>query len=271
MPARQLGSTLSHRVARINPFQGGPELQAWLDGSLIIATTWGDRVSRLAEHLGEPVSLETLLGKLCVGRDVLQDPGVHFKDSHGREFETYQRHFQETTRQELYSQYAPDIQRLELTLDAILGSFRVEDHRKARAEADKLQETIDATAKRGDTIIPLVMRREALRSGVVAPLQDIFTSILEVNAIHEGEFMSELAPVWVRAFSEALDDYCDKWRSHSSLEAKEAIVGRQFFDVMRRNLTFTRQEEDEYTRARWEEIQPVFITRHFENHPLLQR
>ena len=286
MAKNELSSYVSGGIARKNPLEGGPALEAWRNGTNIMASTWGDYVSRLAELLGE-ADVDILLSKLCIDRDELRDPSVHFDVKSGGEgeFVDYKERFRRASYKEITDCYAPEIARLQMTLDTILEGYRVPDQDEARKEAKLIQEEItqaselfrvvdDPTPEQQDAYDieqdERCMRRGALVSGTVIPLAEFVDAILQVNLIHSGDFQSELAHVWVRALSAALDRFFDEYGHAPNMPVSRIVVGREIFDNMRDNLGDIWPEQRAHYEQRWAEVEPVFITTRIQEHPLVK-
>lgn len=286
MPQRKLDSYVSGQIARTNPLEGGPAFEAWQSGRSVMASTWGDYASRLAEMLpdGEDKSLDTILSKLCIGHDELQDPSIHFGDDYGSEFSDYETHFRNATYKEATEYYAPEVKRLQMILDAILEGYEVDDQTAADERADKLEHEIEAahekfrnldnpTEEQEDNYtseeIRLCMQRDALRSGVVIPVKEFVDTMLEVNLIHDEDFKSELAHVWVRSLRLALLDFYDEYDCVSEMPVSSIVVGRDIFANMRSRLEHLQPEQEDHYNKRWEEVESVFITNHIKEHPLI--
>lgn len=286
MPRRNLGSFVSDKIARTNPLEGGPAFEAWQNSTNVMSSTWGDYVSRLAEQLpdGEEMHLNALLAKLCISRVELQDPSVHFGANSGYEFGEYETHFQKTTHREVADYYAPEVTRLQMTLDAILEGYKVSDQAAADKQADMLQDTIETASENFRLVTnpteeqeiyyaneqnARCMRRDALRSGVVMPLAEFVDTMLDVNLIHDGDFKSELAHVWVRSLSSALQDFQYEYGYASDMPVSHIVVGREMFSAMRGGLRHLWPEQEAHNKQRWQEVKSVFITRRIHEHPLI--
>lgn len=286
MPRRKLDSFVSNRIARTNPLEGGPAFEAWQNGTPIMASTWGDYASCLAEQLpdGCDTSLDTILRMLCIGRDELRDPTIHFGVDSEYEFSDYETHFRKITHQEASDYYAPEVARLQMTLDTILQGYRVNDQAEADKQADKLQDEIDLASEKFRKINSPTkeqeidydnkqnarcMQRDALRSGIVIPLAEFVDTMLQVNLIHDGDFKSELAHVWVRSLSSALQNFHHEYSYASEMPASSIVVGREMFTAMRNGLEHLWPEQEAHRKQRWQDIEPIFITNRIEKHPLV--
>lgn len=286
MPQRKLDSFVSGGIARTNPLEGGPAFEAWQNGTSVMASTWGDYASRLAELLpeGEDASLDAILGKLCIGRGELRDPAIHFGVGSGYEFSDYETHFREVTHKEVTDYYAPEVARLQMTLDAILEGYKVDDQAEADKQADKLQDEIDAASEKFRELADPTeeqeidydneqnarwMKRDALRSGVVIPLAEFVDTMLQVNLIHDGDFKSELAHVWVRSLSSALQEFHYEYSYAAEMPVSSIVVGREMFATMRDSLEHLWPEQEAHRKQRWQEVKSVFITNRIQEHPLI--
>ncbi|MCA9341517.1 hypothetical protein KC952_03215 [Candidatus Saccharibacteria bacterium] len=286
MPRRKLDSYVSGQIARTNPLEGGPAFEAWQNGSSVMASTWGDYASRLVEKLpdGEDISLETILTKFCIDLDKFQDPSIHFGDAYGSKFSEYKTHFRNVTYKEVTEYYAPEVKRLQMILDAILEGYEVDNQAVADKRADELQNEIDAayeefrkldnpTEEQEDNYtseqIRLCMQRDALRSGVAIPLAKFVDNMLQVSLIHDEDFKSELAHVWVRSLESAFSDFYDKYDYASEMHVSKIVVGRDIFANMRSRLKSLQPEQEDHYNKRWQEVEPVFITNHIKEHPLI--
>ena len=242
-----------------------------------MADTWGGYVSRLAELLDdESLSLDDLLSMLRIDRSDLQDPTVHFNDR--TEFEGYKLRF----RKEMADYYAPEIARMQKIFDDIIDGHKVPDQAAANEEADQMQDEIDC-AEPGPTqedyetycIEQAVrgMRRDALRSGAIMPITEFVATMLSVNLINDGDFKSELAPVWVRALNRALESFYTN-RTYedgnvSDVPADRIVVGQETFTYMRDSLEDIREEIDKCQYWPWKIVEPVFVTDHAQINALI--
>lgn len=284
MPRRRLDSYVSNRIARTNPLEGGPAFEAWQNGTNVMASTWGDYASRLAELLEDDIPLDGLLGKLCIGRLELQDPTVHFGTRLGWEFDDYMSHFQRVTHNEALDYYAPEIKRLQMTLDAILEGYKVPDVMAAREESGRIQDEIaeaeelfDDNSRTSDEEreahlfgqTERCMRRDALDSGVIIPIDEFVSTLLSVNLIQDGDFKSDLAQVWVRALKNAVESFLYDWDYAADIPAGRVVLGRDTFMEMRAGLGHIWREQEAHREQRWKEVEPVFITNYIQEHPLI--
>lgn len=286
MSQRTLDLFVSSKIARTNPLEGGPAFEAWQNGTRIMASTWGDYISRLAEQMpdDEVVNLDSLLAKLCIGREELHDRSVHFGINSGYEFSDYETNFRKVTYKEVTDYYASEVARLQMTLDAILEGYIVADQTEADLQAVKLQAKIVSASEKfraldsptekqeidyGNKQSARYMQRDALRSGVVIPLSEFVDTMLQVNLIHDGDFKSELAHVWIRSLSSALQDFHYEYSYASEMPVSSMVVGREMFAVMRKGLEHLWPEQEAHRRQRWEDVESVFITNHIQEHPLI--
>lgn len=282
---RKLDSFVSGKIARTNPLEGGPAFEAWQNGTSVMASTWGDYVSRLAELVPEDeVQLDDLLTKLCIGREELRDHTVHFGPGNSYEFGDYKYHFRSVTYKEAEDYYAPEVARLQMTLDAILEGYKVTNQASADKEADVVQDEISRADEAFDNIAAPTeeqqdehnieqnarcMRRDALQSGVVIPLAEFADTMLQVNLIHEGYFKSELAHLWVRALSSAIQNFYREYNYAPNMPVDRIVVGRELFADMRWTLADIGNEKEAHYKRRWQEVEPVFITNYIHEHPLV--
>lgn len=284
MPQRRLDSYVSYGIARTNPLEGGPAFEAWQNGTNVMASTWGDYTSRLAEQLEDDIPLEGLLGKLCIGRSELEDPTVHFGPRRDWEFDDYMGQFQRVTHKEALEYYTPEIKRLQMTLDAILEGYKVPDVVAAREEAGRIQAEIaeaedlfddDSSTSDDEREAHLFaqtercMNRDALDSGVTIPIDEFVSTMLSVNPVQDGDFKSDLAKVWVRALNNAVDSFLNDWNYAADIPASRVVLGRDTFMVMRIGLAHIWREQEAHRKQRWEEVKPVFITNYIQEHPLI--
>lgn len=282
---RQLDSFVSGKIARTNPLEGGPAFEAWQNGTSVMASTWGDYVSRLAELVpDDEIQLDDLLAKLCIGREELQDPTVHFGQGNPYEFGDYEESFRRVAHKEAEDYYAPEVTRLQMTLDAILEGYKVSDQSSADEEANIIQDEI----RRADETLRAIpaptqeqhsehdieqsarcMRRDALQSGVVIPLAEFVDTMLQVNLIHDGDFKSELAHVWVRALSSTIENFYHEYNYAPDMPVDKIVVGQELFGYMRGYLGHIWKEKEAHYKQRWQEVKPVFITNYIHEHPLV--
>lgn len=284
MPRRRLDLYVSNGIARTNPLEGGPAFEAWQNGTNIMASTWGDYISRLAERLEDDIPLEGLLGKLCIGRSELQDPTVHFGPRRAWEFDDYIGQFQRFTHQEALDYYTPEIKRLKTTLDAILEGYKVPDSAVAREEAERIQDAVAEAEKSFDDNshtsdeereahlfeqTERCMKRDALYSGVIIPIDEFVSTMLSVNLIQDGDFKSDLAQVWVRALKNAVESFLYDWDYAADIPTGRVVLGRDTFMEMRAGLGHIWREQEAHRVQRWQEVEPVFITNYIQEHPLI--
>lgn len=284
MPQRRLDSYVSNGIARTNPLEGGPAFEAWQNGTNIMASTWGDYTSRLAEQLADDIPLDGLLGKLCISRAELEDPTVHFGPKSGWEFDNYRSYFDRVSQKEALNYYTPEIKRLQMTLDAILEGYKVPDEAAAREEAERIQDEIveadrsfvdDSSTSDEEHEAHLFaqaercMKRDALHSGVVIPIDEFVSTMLSVNLIQEGDFKSELAQAWVRSLGNSIDYFLKDYDYAADIPANRVVLGRDAFMWMRSDLDHIWPEQEAHRKQRWEEVKPVFITHYIQEHPLI--
>lgn len=282
MTGVDLASHVSGKIARTNPLEGGPEMEAWRNGSAVMADTWGGYVSRLGELLGPEVGLPELLGKLCIDREALADPKVQFAGPGQAGFNTYRGIVRNRVYEEVKDYFKPELVRLHTIIDAIMEGYRVPDENQANEQAEELQLQIQAvSAEEMRSLAPderaalsmkqtaLCMHRDALGTGVVIPAAEFVSIMLSANVVASEDAPSELAENWVAAVKYTLENFIDEFSYDKHIPAEQCVLGRDAFVEMKAHLLDLSDQMMRAENERWDKIRPVFYARPISEHPLV--
>lgn len=279
--AKGLESYVSGKIARTAPMENTPAIRAALSGSRVVPDTWGSYATHLMDHLD--IGPEEAITLLKLTPDMIADPTIQFEMNGGYGFQytlsDYQQKMLEEFKKDAYKEFGPEIKRLLDVVEVVRKGFEVEDSAAAALQAELLQAEIEGIGK-GKSINEftpeerkasdlLVLRRDALRSGVVVQLDEFVKIMLRTNILDPDQ-PSKLAGLWIDAIFESIDYFWNDYRySESNLHAGEIVAGRRLFDEMRSIITRCHKPTRDYAQAQWERIKPVFIAPFVKDLPLV--
>lgn len=284
MPGERLESHVSGSIARTNPLENTPEMQAIMGGTRIIASTMGDFATRLMDHLDcDPAEAIYLLG---VSDESLADPHIFFQG--GRGFDSFESHWRRQFEQVFQKDLTVELQRLEGIVDTVMSGYLVDDTEQAKQQAEAIQEEIseelsrrrnlptnelsgadeaELEQKQNEMAIKC-MKRDALNSGVYIGVDEFVRVMLSTHVI-DPEIGSEMGAQWVEAILDAVDAH---WREavRPDITVGEMVGGRELFTTMKSNLSSgMSQLSYRYTDDLWEKISPIFFARKLEDIALI--
>ncbi|MBP9738883.1 hypothetical protein KBD20_04295 [Candidatus Saccharibacteria bacterium] len=261
-----LASYVSGSIARKNPLEGGPRLEAALDGSGVIADTWGGYATRLMDLYD--IEPEEAIALLELTPAHMRDSDIHFQSGRGFgdfEYHTKQRYIEAATKDLI-----PEVLRMQNTVDTVMSGYVLSNTVEAKNQAEDIQLEIDIASEEGRLLEFgsaerdqynrdqdfRCMKRDALYSGVSIQLDEFVRTMLETNIL-DPEYPSELWKVWITALDHAVDYF---WRDSAKpdLKISEMVAGRSIFIDFKSSLSDTYAVATEISEARWKVIEPIF-------------
>lgn len=264
---------ISGSIARVMPIEGGPATEAMLERTAIVRATWGHYASTLLEYWsdrGIDYAPEEILELLGITPDMLRDDSIQFTRPYS--FENYENLRRAHFKSQAENYFAPESKRLSKIIDTIRSGYIV-DKAKADLEAADLREAL-RNQDDDSEIARMILKAEALESGVCIPLQEYVAVMLSVQTIQAGEFQSELARAWLRGVREVIMDATGEFVRcgvyDGDLQTAEGVfVGDAAFSIQKSTITAAYYPILSMTDELWETIRPAFVAPKLENHPVI--
>jgi hypothetical protein len=282
-----LVSNLSGAIARTNPLEGGPEFEAMFNHG-VISTTKSHHLSILMDR-GD-YEVDEALSVLDWSMDDIREPGIFLPDT--RAFDSFHRSKMDDFRDEARTDLTIEVKRLKSIVDIVMTGYMVGDQEEADTQADQIQADIREASDQytGPTSEMCIkeddheglkqytdqsnaqavrcMERDALNSGVRMNAAEFVATMLNITHVLDPERPSELWKVWVSAIENTIDRI---WRDAVKPDPpiSKLIADRSAFKNMKDMLEDTYRQEEETARARWALMQPAFLTKQFNDAPIM--